>query len=759
MIAILLVLFSISVFSPLIVKLLKGASHFFISFLLLVIFIIFITDFGNLPGEGYRESFDMISELSIGFSFYLDGLGFLFSVIILGIGTLVIFYSGYYLKNKINLSRYYLFMMLFMTSMFGLVTSGNLITTFIFWEFTSISSFFLIGIDNENPKARSAAYKSLLVTAIGGLALLAGFILIYTITGTFSIPEIFSKRENVIFSDSYLLILVFICIGAFTKSAQMPFHFWLPEAMIAPTPVSAFLHSAAMVKAGVFIFLRLFPLIGDTPEWNTILCTVGAVSMFLGAFISVTKKDLKSILAYSTIASLGAMFYLIGIGTPVAVFAAIVFLFAHSLYKSALFMNTGIIETYTGTRDINKLSGLYYTVPFLAFISFAAALSNAGFPPFIGFTSKELLLKTSVPSGFLNVILYLLVIIASALIAGSSLIAGFRPFLGEYNKEKLSIKNNFLLPSGILALAGLLLFFIYPYLNQSLLSPAALSSLGIKTDFDLSILSAFDWIFVLSVIILTVGYFIYRYNNIFYFSMPDIWQHFRPLRIYECTSDFLKKSAHSVTAAIQSGKLSRYIIYILTCAVILIGIAFYYYSGLSFSFRSFEIEFYEIAIFLAGMISVMILIFIKSRLTAVLMLGVTGYSISLIYLMYGAPELALTQFITETLTVIIFILVLLKLPKISVFSSIKRRVRDFIISFAAALAICIILLQVTDISFEPDLSSFFVNNSLTLAKGKNVVNTIITDFRAMDTFGEIIVLAIAATGIFALLKFNARKKL
>ncbi|HPS65256.1 MAG TPA: DUF4040 domain-containing protein, partial [Ignavibacteria bacterium] len=339
------------------------------------------------------------------------------------------------------------------------------------------------------------------------------------------------------------------------------------------------------------------------------------------------------------------------------------------------------------------------------------------------------------------------------------LIAGFKPFIGEYHKEKFSIKNNFLIPSGVLAYAGFLFIFIYPFLSQSLLAPAAASVLGIAVNFDLSLLYGFNWVLILGILILAGGYYAFKYKKIFYIHSPQNIKNLRPVRIFEISFKALKDACWYVTKSFQSGKLSRYVIYILTVSVMLIAISFLYFGGLSFNIISFNAEYYEILPAVIGIASALVLIFLKSRMTSIILLGVTGYSVSLIYLMYGAPDLALTQFIVETLTVIFFTLVMLKLPKISKFSSVKRRVRDFIISFIFAAAVCIILLQVADISFDANLSSFFANNSLILAKGKNIVNTIIVDFRALDTFGEIVVLTIAAFGIFALLKFNARKKL
>lgn len=759
MLIILCSLFCISILSPLIYKLLKNATHLFISFLVLVIFVIFISTFGNLPPDGYTDSISIINELSINLTFYLDGLGFFFSVIVLCIGTIVIFYSGTYMKDKKNSGRYYLFIMLFLTSMLGLVISGNLITIFIFWEFTSITSFFLIGFDNENPDARKAANKALLVTAGGGLALLAGFILIYISAGTFNIPELFAKRENIIFGDNYFLILIFISLGCFTKSAQMPFHFWLPDAMVAPTPVSAFLHSATMVQAGIFVLLRLFPLLGDTPDWNLILCTFGAITLFIASFISISRTDLKSMLAYSTIASLGTMVYLIGIGTTYSIFAALVYLFAHSLYKSALFLNTGIIEKYTGTRDIRNLSGLYITAPALAIFSFMAALSNAGFPPFLGFASKELFFKSGLLSDTRGVILTILSIIGTVMLAGSSLLAGFKPFLGEYNKEKFYIKNSFLFPSGFLSIAGFAFVFFLPFLNQSLITPAATSALGINYYFDLSLWYGFNWILILSLITLVGGYFAYKHYKAFYFDFPKFLQKFEPSYLYEQLSKYFKKFSYLFTKSFQSGYLSRYILYILISSIILIGLALYEYSDFTLNFQSFNIDIYEVIISFVIVSAALTLIFLKSRLTSIILLGVVGYGISLIYLMYGAPDLAITQFIVETLTVIFFTLVLMKLPKISNFSSNKRRIRDFIISLIFGIAVSFMLLQISDIPYDAELTSFFSQNSLILAKGKNIVNTIIVDFRALDTFGEIIVLSVAAFGIFALLKLNSKKEL
>ncbi|RZK63293.1 MAG: Na(+)/H(+) antiporter subunit A, partial [Pedobacter sp.] len=346
-------------------------------------------------GDVAYEFYEWVPSLNINFAFRMDGLSLLFGLLITGIGSLIFLYSSAYLKGHKYLDRFYAYLCLFMASMFGIVLSDNILLLFIFWELTSISSFFLIGFNNDSPDSRKSALRALSVTGLGGFFLLTGIVLIGNITGTYSISELLTAGEQIKNHDLYPLVIALVCIGAFTKSAQFPFHFWLPGAMKAPTPVSAYLHSATMVKAGIFLLLRFTPILGGTPEWSYTLMIFGGFTMIYTALNALFRIDLKSILAYSTISALGLLTFLIGLGTEKALIAALTFIVVHALYKATLFMTTGIIDHETGTRDLTKLSGLRKVLLPVFIAGLLAALSSAGMPLFFGFISKDLIYEAT----------------------------------------------------------------------------------------------------------------------------------------------------------------------------------------------------------------------------------------------------------------------------------------------------------------------------------------------------------------------------
>ena len=360
----------------------------------LILFLYFGYFMMNLQEESsLLLHYKWIPSLGINLDFKLDGLSMLFSLLITGIGTLIYFYASDYLKNAHYLNRFYCYLTLFMGSMLGLVLSDNLMTVFMFWELTSITSFFLIGFNNEEESSRKSAMTAFAITGLGGFLLLAGFLLIANITGSFSMQELMSSRELLQNNSMYILILIFIFGGAFTKSAQFPFHFWLPGAMAAPTPVSAYLHSATMVKAGIYILARFSPILSDGYIWNNTLMIVGGITMIYGAFHSIFRTDLKEILAYSTVSALGIIVFLLGIGTDYALYAAVTFILVHALYKATLFLTAGIIDHAVHTRDITKLTGLGKYMPVVAIAAFIAAFRSAVVPITFVFIRKHLFMN------------------------------------------------------------------------------------------------------------------------------------------------------------------------------------------------------------------------------------------------------------------------------------------------------------------------------------------------------------------------------
>src|ERR1051325_384690 len=388
--------FAAAIVAPWICRFAGSAAGWLIALLPLGLMIYF-GGFLESVGAGHITvmSYDWVPSLGMKLSFLIDGLSLLFAFLISGIGALIFIYAAEYLRGHPQLGRFYSYLLIFMASMLGLGLANNLIVLYVFWELTSISSYFLIGFDHNRESARAAALQALLVTGAGGLALLAGVLLLGTAGGSLEISTLLDNAEMVRRDALYVPILLLVLAGAFTKSAQVPFHFWLPSAMEAPTPVSAYLHSATMVKAGVYLLARLTPVLGGTPLWLYALSIVGAETMVTGAYVAVRQNDLKRMLAYLTVSALGMLILFIGVGTPEALAAAIVFLLAHALYKGALFLATGIVDRQTGSRDVRELGGLRSAMPMTASIAALAALSLAALPPTLGFIGKEMLLESS----------------------------------------------------------------------------------------------------------------------------------------------------------------------------------------------------------------------------------------------------------------------------------------------------------------------------------------------------------------------------
>lgn len=765
MLYVLLLIFIIAFVIPVIYHFAKEITHWLLSFFLLFALVYIIPYGSQIKNNPLYLKYDWLPSLNIFFEIYVDGLSFIFAILILFIGSLIILYSGIYLREKENLSRYYLYIFMFAGSMLGIVISGNLIMIFIFWELTSVSSFFLIGYYNKKDTSIYSAQQALIVTGFGGLALLAGFIIIYLLTGTFSLKELSSHRETIIFSNIYLPLLFLIFLGCFTKSAQMPFHFWLPNAMVAPAPVSAYLHSATMVKTGIFLLLRVFPFLGDTDSWKYILTFVGMVTMLFGAFISAKKTDMKQILAFSTISSLGGMVALIGLSTQYAIQAAILYFLAHALYKASLFLSAGVIEHYTHTRNIETLKGLYKTAPFLSVIAFASSLSQSGIPPLFGYYAKEISYKAIVDTDFLVWTVAIVFLISNIFLLCSAFLVGYKPFVGSYEKRRIIVNPLFIISPFILSALSLINSFIPDTINNSIINPAVSASLGTRVNLDISFWPGFSVPLVLSILTYIGGYYIYKYRNYLRLQTEEFVKYLKPSLLYSYTIDFLKNIAVLQTRFLQSGYLRNYVIIIIlftlfiTCFPLFIqGDFISTVEGISEYFYNIDFVFYEFFIYVIVVIATITITLLKSRVFAVLLLGVIGYGISIIYLIYGAPDLALTQFAIETLTIIIFVLVLFRLPKISLYSQKRTIFRDIIISLFSGAVFVMFVFLVYDIEPTKLISEYYVENSLLLAQGKNVVNVILVDFRALDTLGEVTVLITASFGIFALMKLGTNNK-
>ncbi|MCH7403517.1 putative monovalent cation/H+ antiporter subunit A [Belliella kenyensis] len=749
--------------TPFISKFIKGKGSLLLPILpfgLFVYFFSFLKEIGE--GQTFRFNYDWVPSYGINFGFHLDGLAILFALLITGVGTLVFTYTTSYLKGHHYLDRFYGYLSMFMASMLGLVLSDNIITLFIFWELTSISSFFLIGFNNDDPKSRKSALLALSITGLGGLFLLAGMVLLGYIGGSYQFQELLSQSTFIKEHTSYGWIVGLIFIGAFTKSAQFPFHFWLPGAMKAPTPVSTYLHSATMVKAGIYLLARFTPLLGGSAEWNTTLILVGSITMVYAAIHSVLRIDMKGILAYSTISALGILVFLIGLGTEASLLAAGVFILVHALYKATLFLITGIVDHETGTRDVTVLSGLSKVLMPVAIAAGLAALSNAGAPPFFGFIGKDLIYEATLAYGDWAMVLTIAAVVTNVCLLFAGLLAGVKPFVGSLPSNFTSLHlphPTMWIPPLILAGLGLV-FGLFPSLVEGLIVQPVFSSMVIDgAPVHIKLWHGFNLVLGLSLLTLTLGVILYMIvkPSSSLFSKTLKFEMIAPQTLFEIFGKFFNAFARFWTGLFQNGYLRNYVITILGFLTILL--AYRLYQGVNLYIDTKQLTaltIYEVIVALMMIVAIVFTVFSRSRLVAVASLGVMGYTICLIFLFYSAPDLAMTQFSIDTLTVILFVLVIYNLPKYKNFSSKAVRIRDGILSVFFGSLIAILTLEVLSEPLNRETSIFYAESAYLLAKGKNVVNVILVDFRGFDTMVEITVLVIAAIGVFSLLKLRLK---
>ena len=707
------------------------------------------------------EHYKWVPSLNINFDLRLDGLSMIFGLLISGIGTLIFLYASAYLKGHQYLDRFYAYLCLFMASMLGIVMSDNILLLFIFWELTSISSFFLIGFNNDNADSRKSALTALSITGLGGFFLLTGMILIGNIAGTFSISELIQSAGLIKGHHLYPLAIAMVFIGAFTKSAQFPFHFWLPGAMKAPTPVSAYLHSATMVKAGIFLLARFTPILGGTAAWSYTLMIFGGFTMIYAAIHALFRTDLKSILAYSTIAALGILTFLIGLGTEAALIAALTFIVVHALYKATLFMTTGIIDHETGTRELTKLAGLRKVLLPVFIAALLAALSSAGMPLLFGFISKDLIYEATLHADqHLSLYLTIAAIITNVCLVAAGFMAGIRPFTGTLPEEHKKVhlpQAAMWIPPLILAVLGLI-FGLMPQLAGKQLITAALQTIHSGSEMvHLKVWHGFNTVLMLSLATLALGTMVYIFNSADEKKLASLkpFQAFAPQALFGKFGDWFVDLSEWYTNIMHNGFLRSYLLKIILFAELLLayelltgGPIYIDYSKLS------AISVYEAVNVLILMAAVILTVTTSSRLTAVVGTGVIGYAICLMFVYYSAPDLAMTQFTIDTLTVVLFVFVLFNLPPFINQANNRVVIRDTVVALGFGIILSIIAIRVLQVPTDIAISKYYGDFAYTLAKGKNVVNVILVDFRGLDTMFEIVVLSIAALGVYSLIKLR-----
>lgn len=735
----------------------------------LAIFPLSVFIFSLVKGSGLKHTasesiaYDWIPQLGLNITWTYDGLSYLFLLLVSGIGTLILIYANEYMKLYADKDRFYTFIMLFMGSMLGLVLSGNILVMFIFWELTSFTSYFLISFKYEYEKARQAALQSLLITVMGGLALFGGIIILGQISGSFEFSVLMEKADIIKVHKLYLPALILILAGVVTKSAQFPFHFWLPGAMQAPSPVSAYLHSATMVKAGIFLLARLSPVMGGTPQWMFLVSLIGAMTMFIGAYLSLTQTDLKAILAYTTVSSLGTMVLLFGISTQPAIEAAILFLIIHAFYKASLFMIAGMIDHKTGTRDISILGELWKPMPKTFVVTTLALLSMAGLPPMLGFIGKELIYEAKIQTPDIAVVLTILGVASNIFMVWVSTMLGYRTFIekdGGMPKPPNEKGWKMLMGPTVLVIASLF-FGLYPASMSKLIEPAVSTILRQPVKVYLSLWHGFNQVLLLSILTVATGFTLFLLRKKVLPVFKAINHTFFNIKFSEVFNHIINsfvKLSKKKTSVIQHGYHRFYLMTIFIATTILIWFMILNTRGWNEDIVYTRQPYYVIALIILMIGASIITAIARSRLVAIISMGVVGLGIALLYLIYSAVDLAITQILVETLTLVMFVLVLQKLPKFANLSSRKSRIRDALIAMAAGSFMIILVLKSIHVNYNHPISDFFVKNSLPGGFGENVVNVILVDFRSLDTLGEITVLSIAALGVYSLVKLNRLKK-
>ncbi|WP_242604452.1 putative monovalent cation/H+ antiporter subunit A [Legionella gresilensis] len=709
----------------------------------------------------YNENWFSLMGVSI--SLTIDGLSLLFALLITGIGTLIVIYSIPYLKKNNYLSRYFCYLFLFMFAMLGVVLADNLITLFICWELTSISSYLLIGFNHENATAREAAFNALMITSSGALFLLIGFLIIGMATNTYSILELLNQGQRLIENKWYPIILLLILVGAFTKSAQFPFHFWLPKAMEAPTPVSAYLHSATMVQAGVYLLARLHPLMAGNSWWFISLTIIGAITMIIGVLLAFKETDMKLILAYTTVTALGSLVFLLGSDQDAVIKAAVAFLISHALYKATLFMVVGDIQHQAGIRSITKISGLRKAMPVTFMAALVAGASMAGLPPLLGFYVKELVYEANLAAPVASYILTAMVVFANMMVASLAFILIIKSFFGRQRPKDIREADSLMSMNAFLLSVFTLIISLVPFtINRAILSPAASAILGYPVTMELTMWHGFTPSLVLSLITLLGAIILYlrRAQVKKGLNLFNIFYKYGPTYVWQQLTWLVLIIADWQTKILQVGKQRVYLTIVFFTIALCLVVTTIFQHAIQIQQLFPSISWLPLFLFSWIFISALFSIWVDTYLKGLIFLGMFGLGVALLFLVNAAPDVAMTQVLVETLIVIIVVLNLYRQPELPNLVGEKKGVRllNMIIAITIGMLITLLLLTITHQPFDSSIGNYFLKNSVTLAHGRNVVNVILVDFRALDTLGETIVVATAALGIYGLLKTRKKDK-
>ena len=698
-----------------------------------------------------------VPMLGIDFAFRLDGLSLAFALLICGIGALVFLYAATYFRSDRRLGSLLLTLIAFAISMLGLTVADDAVTLFVFWEGTTVTSWLLVGFDHEREKSRAAALQALLVTGMGGLALLAGLLIMGGMAGTYRLSEMNAMGEMFRASGLYPLIFVLVMLGCFTKSAQWPFQFWLPGAMAAPTPVSAYLHSATMVKAGVYLMARLTPALGGTDLWIWTLVPVGAFTMILASVWAMRQTDLKLMLAFTTIMGLSVITMLLGVSTPEAAVAAMTFLLVHAFYKAGLFLSVGMIEKGAGSRQYPEVAGLAAAMPLTTTVIALAALSMAGAPPFFGFIGKEVIYEAAGHAPVLPLFVAGTALVANALMIGCAGMVAIRPFFFRPRRSPRDMPADpgwgLWLGPAILAALGLFCGLFPGTVDHALVAPMVHAVTGAESPAHLALWHGIGAPLILSLVTFALGGCLYLLldpiRDRLAAAEPSLP---RTEAWYDAALVGIAVIAGALTGALQNGRMTSYLRWTFLTLGALIWLALFVGHGTWPAF-TLSREIMDWAIFVIIVVSIVMVLRTHSRLTAITALGGVGSGIAIIFVLYGAIDVAMTQLFVEILVVIFLAIAMVRLPPTG---AMPFKVGNALVAAVLGLGVFVVQLSVLGTDLDLFMTVFFEQSSVPSALGHNIVNVILVDFRGFDTMGEISVVVIAGVASIAALRAGRR---